>query len=151
MKNRILTIGTVLTLALLTSAWAADLAGRWIAQMPGRQGNTETIFSFKVDGTKLTGTVSNPQGEMTISEGTINGDDISFVVIRSRNGNERKLTYKGKVSGDEIKLTRESQGGRGQPQEFVAKREFPRDGDVPVQKTQRPIDPERKQQVVPVR
>jgi len=150
MKNKILWMAAFTLLACLSSGWAADLAGSWIAKISGRQGIVETFFDFKVDGTVLTGTVSDPRGKTTISAGIINGDEISFFVIRNRNGREEKLKYKGKVSDDEIKFTRES-GDRGQPQEFVAKREFLRNGDIPLQKTQRPIDPEGKQQIAPGR
>jgi hypothetical protein len=152
MKNKIPSIGAVVLLALLTSVWAADIFGKWIAQVQTyEQADAsagpyslllgETIFSFKVDGTKLTGTVSDPQGETAISEGKINGDEISFVVvIRSFGGNERKLVYKGKVSLNEITFTREVAGGMRQPQEFIAKREFPRHGDVPVRSIQVPVE-----------
>ena len=142
MKNKILSIGPVVLLALSTSAWAADIFGNWIAQVlayeqadasagsyPWLLG--ETVFSFKVDGTKLTGIVTDPQGETAISEGKIDGDEISFVVIHSFSGIERKLVYRGKVALNEIQFKREVQGGTGQPQEFIAKREFPRHGDVP--------------------
>jgi hypothetical protein len=86
----------------------------------------------------LTGTVANSQGETAISEGKINGDDISFVVIRSVDGNEMKFVYKGRVSEDEIKFMCEIHGGmrEGQSQEFIAKREFQRNGDVPILKEQ---------------
>ena len=50
-----------------------------------------------------------------ISEGKINGDDISFVVKIDMGGNKMKMQYKGKVAGDEIKLTMEFQGGMGGP------------------------------------
>jgi hypothetical protein len=110
----------------------ANVTGKWVAQIPGRQGTTETTFTLKADGEKLTGAVSNPQGEDPISEGKITDGDISFVVAVSFGGNKMKLLYKGKVSGDEIKFTRQIQGdGMGGPppgsgsrrvQEFVAKR-----------------------------
>ena len=133
MTNKTLSIGAVVLLPLLASVWAADIIGKWFAQVPGRQGTVQTVFTFRVDGTALLGTVSNPQGETAISQGRINGDEISFVVIRNPGGNETKLVYRGKVAGDQIKFTREVQGG-GQPQEFIAKREFQRNGDVPLQK-----------------
>ena len=41
----------------------------------------------------------------------------------SMNGNEIKLSYKGVVSGDEIKFTRTREGGDQPPQEFTAKRD----------------------------
>jgi hypothetical protein len=142
MKSKILLIGVFLLLAPLTSAWAADLLGNWIvkgsslmlADKDGfRQALGETVFSFKVNGTELTGKVSDPQGETAIREGKINGDEISFVVIRSDGGNEKKLAYKGQVSLNEIRFTLEVQDLKGQPLEFIAKREFPRHGDIPLQ------------------
>ncbi len=139
MKNKILSIGMVVLLALLASVWAADIFGRWIARIPNRQGTVETVFSFKADGTTLIGTVSDPKGEIAIKEGKINGDEISFVVIRSVGGSETKLVYKGKVAEDEIKFTREMQDGKGQPQEFIAKKEFQRNGDVPRRPYRPPI------------
>jgi len=133
MKNKILWIGAVVLLALLTSIWASDIFGKWIAQVPSREGTVETVFSFRANRTKLTGTVANPQGETAISEGKINGNEISFIVIRSFGENEMRLVYKGKVDLNEIKFMRETQGGMGQPQEFIAKREFQRNnGFVPV-------------------
>ena len=121
MKIKIVLFGAVLLLAV-AAASAADVAGKWVAQMPSRQGGTsETTFDFKVNGTSLTGTMSGTQGDPAeISEGKIDGDNISFVVVRKRNDMEIKMLWKGKVSGDEIKLTREFQmpagmGGPGGP------------------------------------
>jgi len=111
--------------ALAALAWAADINGKWVAQVQGQGGQTrETTFNFKVDGSKLTGTVSGMRGENPISDGKISGDDISFTVALSFNGNDIKMNYKGKVSGDEIKFTRTVEGGGGSrpPQEFTAKR-----------------------------
>jgi len=131
MKNKILLIGAIFTLVLPTSLWATDIRGNWIAEMPSTQGTAETVFIFKVEGTKLTGTVSDPQGETAITEGKIDGDKISFIVIRGSGKNEMKLLHRGTVSLNEIKFTLKAQGGTGQPQEFIARREFPRNGDVP--------------------
>ncbi len=147
MKSKILSIGAVVLLALQTSVWAADIFGNWIAQGTlheslRAQSNltkalfeamVETVFSFKVNGKELTGTVADAEGKTAIREGKINGDEISFVVIRSVGGNEKKLAYKGQVSLNEIRFAVEVQGLKGQPLEFIAKREFPRHGDIPVQ------------------
>jgi len=119
MKARVLLIGMISLLALLATAWAADVAGKWVAQVPGRQGAmTENTFNFKVDGAALTGTLTTPQGETALSDGKVSGDDISFTVVRKFGENEMKILYKGKVAGDEIKFTREFQmpaGGPGGP------------------------------------
>jgi len=110
-------------LAAASVAWASDLNGKWVAQVTGQNGQTrETTFNFKVEGSKLTGTVSGRQGDNPISDGTIKGDDVSFTVVANFNGNEIKLLYKGKVSGDELKLSRTREGGDQPAQEFTAKR-----------------------------
>jgi len=112
-------IGLLLVLAV--AALAADIGGKWVAQVPGRNGQTrETTFNFKVDGDKLAGTVSGRQGDTPIAEGKVSGDTVTFVVNVDRGGETTKQTYAGKIAGDEIKFKRE--GGQGQPREFTAKR-----------------------------
>ena len=104
-------------------AWAADIDGKWTAQVPGRNGQTrEQTFTFKAEGDKLTGTASGMQGDNPISDGKISGDEISFTVKVSFNGNDVTLLYKGKVSGDELKMTRTVEGMDRPPQEFTAKK-----------------------------
>jgi hypothetical protein len=110
-------------LLLVAAASAADVTGKWVAQVPTRDGGTrEAVFNLKAQGGQLTGTVTNPRGEQQISEGKIDGDDISFAVVVEFNGNQMKFLYKGKVAGDEIKFTRQREGQEGNPQEFTAKR-----------------------------
>jgi hypothetical protein len=121
--KRIVVFATVLVFASLALAWAADVNGKWVAQVPGRGGQTrETTFNFKAEGEKLTGTVTGMQGEAPIADGTIKGDDISFTQTFEMQGNSIKVIYKGKVSGDEIKFTRMREGGTQPPAEFTAKR-----------------------------
>ena len=45
-------------------AFAADFNGKWTADIPSRQGGTmTTTFTLKVDGAKLTGTMSSQMGD----------------------------------------------------------------------------------------
>jgi hypothetical protein len=105
------------------AAQAADVTGKWVAQVPGRDGQTrEQTFNFKVEGEKLTGTTSGFRDDLTIADGKVTGDEITFNVTMSFQGNERKLVYKGKVTGDEIKFTRTVEGSDRPPQEITAKR-----------------------------
>jgi hypothetical protein len=113
MRNRMLLAGALMLLIVTAPALAADVAGTWVAESEGMQGAMKTTFTFKVDGSTLTGTVSGRGGDSGISEGKINGDEISFVVVRSLGENEIKTLYKGKVSGNEIRFTRETQGAPG--------------------------------------
>jgi len=123
MTKRIVFLSACFVLMAASLAWAADVSGKWTAQVPGRGGQTrETTFNFKAEGSKLTGTVSGMQGDNPISDGKIDGDNISFTQALSFNGNDIKFLYKGKVAGDEIKFTRTREGGDQPPQEFTAKR-----------------------------
>jgi len=108
--------------ALATVGQAADVAGKWVAQVPGRGGETrETTFTFKADGENLTGTVSGRQGDVALTDGKLKDDALSFNVAMSFQGNDVKFVYKGKVSGDEIQFTRQREGSE-RSQEFTAKR-----------------------------
>src|SRR5438128_2466658 len=109
------TICLLWTFALRISA--ADVTGKWTAQVPGRSGQMrEVTITLKADGQNLTGTVTGRNGENPISDGKISEDDISFKV-NTQNGTQ---TYTGKIAGSEIKFKRE--GGAGNPIEFTAKR-----------------------------
>ncbi len=112
-------------LALLCGviALAADVNGKWSAEMPGRGGNSrQMIMTLKADGATLTGTVSGPRGDTDIQDGKVDGDNISFSVVREFNGNSFKLNYSGKVNGDEIHFTVSREGGNAAGREFTAKR-----------------------------
>lgn len=101
---------------------AADVTGKWTAQVPTRGGELrQTTFVFKQDGARLTGTMTSFDREVPIEDGKVEGDQISFSVTLSFGGNEMRFLYKGVVSGTEIRFTRQREGG-GQPREFVAKR-----------------------------
>lgn len=126
MRTQVVILMTVLFALCVATAVASDISGKWIAQVPGRDGTPqEQVFMFKVSGGTLTGTVSGGRGDQEISGGTVSGDDISFVVIRKMQDMEMKTTYKGKVAGNEIKFTsvRPGRDGTpGKPVEFTAKR-----------------------------
>lgn len=119
MKSKFL-FAAAASLLLAVSSFAADISGKWAAEMQGPQGTMTTTFTFKAEGEKLTGTVSGRGGDTAITDGVIKGDEVSFNVTRTMNGNEMKMAYKGKVAGDEIKMTRTV--GERPPQEFTAKR-----------------------------
>ncbi len=121
MKSRLFAALVFATLA--TASFAADITGKWTAEVPGRNGQTRTsTFDFKVDGEKLTGTTSGMQGDVPLVDGSVKGDDIAFNVEMNFNGNTMKMMYKGKVTGDVIKMTRTREGAEGPAQEFEAKR-----------------------------
>ena len=90
----------VLMLALSSIAFCADITGKWKASFQGQNGAIDVVYDFKVDGSKLTGTVSSTRGEMPISDGKVEGNEISFVIATD----EFRAVTKGTISGDEIKF-----------------------------------------------
>jgi len=96
----------LLMLLFALTASAADIAGTWKGSVQTPNGAMENTFVFKMDGDKLIGSVTMGQfGEAPISEAKLVAEDLSFVVVRDFNGNEFKLTYKGKFKDDQITLT----------------------------------------------
>jgi outer membrane receptor protein involved in Fe transport len=94
----------LLTVFAFTAA-AADVTGTWKGTAETENGTIERTFVFKVDGTKLTGeTTSSLFGKSTITDGKIEGDNLSFTISVKYEDNEIKLNYTGKVSGDTMKL-----------------------------------------------
>jgi len=111
----------VLFLALgSVSALAADFNGKWNADVTTPRGTQNITFDFHVDGATLTGKVTTPRGDTDITNGKVDGDNISFDQVMNFNGNEFKISYTGKADGDTIKFTR--QMGDRPATEFVAKR-----------------------------
>jgi hypothetical protein len=102
------------------SALAADFNGKWTADVTTPRGTQTLTFDFHVDGATLTGKVSTPRGDTDITNGKVDGDNISFDQVMNFNGNEFKISYTGKADGDTIKFTR--QMGDRPAAEFVAKR-----------------------------
>ena len=104
----------VVTMALVFAfaAAAADLTGKWVAEQPGRNGGPprQVTFVFKADGSKLTGTMTGGGGRggaptpIEITDGKVEGDNVSFTVKRETQNGPMETKYKGTISGDELKL-----------------------------------------------
>ena len=129
MTKKLLFVTTIL-LVVAIAAFAADVSGKWTYEQPGRGGGPgrPVTITLKQDGNKLTGSVPGmgrggdaPPSE--IQNGTVDGDKVSFEVVREFNGNKMTSKYEGTVSGDEMKLkiTRDTQNGP-QTNEATAKR-----------------------------
>ena len=93
---------------------AADVTGKWTAEMPGRDGNTmTTTMNLKADGSALTGTVSGRRGDTDISAGKVDGSNVTFDVVREFNGNKMTTHYIGTLDGDTIHFTIKSETPNG--------------------------------------
>jgi hypothetical protein len=103
----------LILLALATTAFAADISGNWKATADMGQGPMERTFTFKQEGTKLTGeTVSSFAGKSEIKDGKVEGDNVTFTISINLGDQPMSMTYKGKISGDSIKFNVEGMGGQ---------------------------------------
>jgi|SRR3982750_3248908 hypothetical protein len=87
--------------------------GKWKGTRETPNGNFEIHYTFKVDGTALTGSSKSQRGETEIKDGKVDGKKFTFNV----SFNDRKIDYTGELVSDdeiviknergELKLTRE--------------------------------------------
>jgi hypothetical protein len=118
MTKKLLFVVAILC-ALTLAVYAADVSGKWTWEQAGRQGGNPTTSTLvlKVDGNTLTGSLDAGRGGPSdISNGTVNGNTITFDVKREFNGNTMSTSYKGTLDGDTltIEYTRPGRGG-GEP------------------------------------
>jgi hypothetical protein len=93
---------------------AGDPSGKWEATMQSPRGEMKMVFNLKADGETLTGTVGNEMmGESEIQDGKVTGDEISFKQVMERGDRKMTIEWTGKMSGDELELTRKFAGGMG--------------------------------------
>src|SRR5580658_8363020 len=117
-------IRCLIALASLTLwvSFAADIDGKWTGQIQGRNGPQTQTLMLKADGNSLTGSVEGGRGgPVQITDGKIDGGNVSFKVVREFQDNKITQEFKGTLSGGELKLT--VSGGRGGPAEVSYKKE----------------------------
>ena len=125
----------VVTLALVAAfaLMAADVSGKWTFEQAGRQGGTprQITMTLKAEGGTLNGSMPGfargggyPPPATQITDGKVNGNDLSFTVKRDMNGTTVVTKYEGTVAGDEMKLkiTRPGQDGTPVVTDVTAKR-----------------------------
>jgi hypothetical protein len=106
-KRRVGLTGVFLFLFLVMTATAEDISGTWIA----RTSFLTVTMVFKLSGTSLTGTVrTRPADQTEIKDGKVDGDRLSFYIVRKENNKKIKVRFEGTVRGDEIQFTRDADG-----------------------------------------
>ena len=108
MTRKRIWLSAVIMAAMAAAAFAADVTGTWTASFETQVGVQKYTYTFKATGNKLTGKAKSELAmtETEIAEGTVNGDDISFVENLNYQDMPLRIVYKGKIAGDEIKFTR---------------------------------------------
>lgn len=108
-----------------TGKGKADPTGTWKWKVEFGGQEFEQTLKLKLEGGKLTGTLTGRDGqERKIEDGQSKDGEVSFNVTRERDGQKVTIKYKGKVSGDTIKgKTEFNFGGETRDRDWEAKRE----------------------------
>src|SRR4029077_19666759 len=106
MTMKFRTLLPLLLLCFAVVAAAADFAGDWKAEIKAPNG---TVIPFaldlKTEGSTLTGTLQYATRKpKPIDEGVIKGDEITFSVMEISEAGPYKMSYKGKLEGNELKI-----------------------------------------------
>jgi hypothetical protein len=119
MKTKI--IASVLILFVIgVTAYAADVDGTWTGSVQGPQGEFPISFTFKAEGATLTGSTTGFDGmPVPITDGKIDGNNITFTVTFDFGGMPFTISYKGVVSPDQLKMSGDA---AGMPFEFTLKK-----------------------------
>src|ERR1700712_3673447 len=107
MKRKILTTAALLCSFIVCLAAIADLNGKWAGVIKMGDGNELPLtYLFKVDGEKLTGSVTSPQGEIPVTDGKISGSEFTFKL----DVNGTTITNAGKYYGDSTVINSDFNG-----------------------------------------
>lgn len=88
---------------------AAGLTGNWVVAQPNSDGTSRnTYFDLKQDGDRITGHIRATQFLYNITESTGGADGFTLQAITLDN---RKITYQGKLEGDELHIGTAARGG----------------------------------------
>ncbi|MES2795079.1 MAG: hypothetical protein V4683_03880 [Bacteroidota bacterium] len=101
-KKAILTLA--ITISSIAITFAGDINGKWAGKVMDQ---FDVVYTFAADGEKLTGSTVGPDGNtITITDGVIKGDDLTFTIEIM--GNALKVT--GKMDGEKLKLSMNMMG-----------------------------------------
>jgi hypothetical protein len=113
---KLLLLITAIAAMMAITLNAADVAGTWKGSMETQSGTMDTTITIR-PGAALAGNVKAGEYEGAIENGKVDGDKISFEI----NINPGKVTYRGTVAGDEMKLN--VTGTQGNQYTLVCKRQ----------------------------
>ena len=108
--RKFLAVGLLAAFALPVAA--DDIDGKWNASVPTDFGEFLLTFEFLAEGKELKGSMSNDfMGAIPISEGKVEGKEISFKMAIDAGGPAMSVNFLGVLEGDELELTSTIEGG----------------------------------------
>jgi hypothetical protein len=98
--------------------------GTWKWTVKFNDQEREFTLKLKLDGDKLTGTMTGRDGKDTpIEDATFKDGEVKFNVTRERDGQKFTIKYAGKIEGDTLKgKTEFERDGQAQSRDWEAKR-----------------------------
>lgn len=106
--NPLRTACAFLALLAATAAFAADPTGTWQWSTHSAQGDIPTTLKLESKGGQLNGAYTNQFGATTISNAVLQGDVITFEIVRDLDGQKYVVHYRGQLAGDQITGTIEA-------------------------------------------
>lgn len=102
-----------------------DFTGTWKSEFNTQIGVQKYRYVLKQEGPKISGKahaeIGDQKKESELTEGKADGDKISFVELLNYQGNDLRISYSGRLAGNELKLTRAV--GDFAKEELTAKRD----------------------------
>jgi len=106
-------IFVALSILVATLAAGENLTGRWVATETAANGQKrETTVALIADGSTVKGFVANARSTMPIVEGRVEGDNISFTILREALGVEKRVDCTAVLTSDGLKVTIPGDGTR---------------------------------------
>jgi len=136
MPRKLLFVGAILLITALAAMAADAVTGKWRMEQEFNGNTRVSTLDLQADGAKLTGTLTQPgfgpPGDATpppvttpISNGKVDGNNISFDLTLDFNGNSFTLKFEGAVTGPDmkVKITIPTQDGDIRSFEATAKKQ----------------------------
>jgi len=86
--------------AAATAPAGSSVVGKWEFTRDTPQGTRTSTLTINPD---MTGTYTMRDNDTPISDLKVNGNDVTFTIVRTFNDQEFKMEFKGKVEGDTLK------------------------------------------------
>jgi len=103
-------------------AFGADVSGKWKGTFLDAPGLPVQTYVLQSEGSKLTGVAGTLAGEIPISDGKLDGDTITFVVIMKMGDEVVNVTHTGRITDGELMLL-DVAFGNNKPNRMTLKRE----------------------------
>ena len=121
---------------------ATDVTGNWLGATPNGDGTMRrTYFKLKQHGDRITGTIRSTLHLYSITGSTGGPGDFTITAAMPLFGSERRVTYRGKLVGDELQVTEVKSNSPGET--MVAHRVPEGEGALPARIEPPPLHPVR--------